>query len=149
MGAPGAELLCQWTGCTESFQDEILLEQHVVNEHILDKPSEATSCLWTNCSGPNFKDQEDMMQHVRNHVNGATSCDVYAIATSATAPTSIDNSEITGTALAAAYLLRQLAKDPHSHEYFRPFEMELLAAAKRRPNLAPHIESIFSYFKVS
>lgn len=121
-----------------------------MSDHVRDKPSDAMSCLWTDCGRPHFNDQKDMMQHVRTHFNGATSCDVHAVATSVTAATSsIDDSEITGTALASAYLLRQLAKDPQSHEYFKPFEMELLIAAKRRPNLAPHIESMFSHFNMS
>ncbi|ORX48283.1 hypothetical protein DM01DRAFT_1338752 [Hesseltinella vesiculosa] len=62
----GCDLLCQWTDCTQTFQDELRLQQHVLEEHI--ESNDEDTCLWTDCGKEEvFQDKEDIATHLRVH----------------------------------------------------------------------------------
>ncbi|KAI9497294.1 hypothetical protein BDB00DRAFT_23225 [Zychaea mexicana] len=178
----GAEMLCQWTDCSQTFGDELLLQRHVIRDHVgmhqhdvatgvgvgeaeqeeeeeaeAGARARALECMWTDCadSMQEFKDRgeitthlrshfdEEQQQQQRNHSNNNSSAAMMGDTMA------VDHSDIKGIALVAAHLLRQLSKDPESHDYFMPYEQELLAIAKKRPKLAPHIRYMFSNFSIS
>ncbi|KAG0188082.1 Chromatin structure-remodeling complex protein rsc9 [Apophysomyces sp. BC1034] len=136
----GSELLCQWTDCSQTFSDELHLQRHVIKDHIgySDKTSE---CMWTDCAdSQEFRGKDEMASHLSTHFE-------HEQASIHTTPTFyIDNSDVQGTALVAAHLLRLLSKDAHSHVYFMPYEKELTIIAQQRPKLAPYIRAMFSSF---
>ncbi|KAI7849798.1 hypothetical protein BDC45DRAFT_519638 [Circinella umbellata] len=189
----GAEMLCQWTNCSQTFGDELLLQRHVIRDHVGmhqhdmtelgEETPAATSetgetgtggagemleCMWTDCadSMQEFKDRGEITTHLRSHFdeeqqqqyqqlhnnnsnNHQYQHNSYMMNMSNSNGHNnmiIDYSDIKGIALVAANLLRQLSKDPESHDYFKPYEQELLALARRRPRLGPHIKYIFSKF---
>lgn len=123
--------MCQWTNCSQSFNDEQLLQTHVLHEHI---PTTTSNCLWTNCEEDNsFQDPNELTVHVRDsHLPGY-----------------VDNSDIQGVALVAAQLLKVLSRNPNSHVCFMPYEQELVMMTRKRPKLTPYIETMFSNFRVT
>ncbi|KAI9270219.1 hypothetical protein EDC94DRAFT_598475 [Helicostylum pulchrum] len=127
----GSELMCQWTNCSQSFNDEQLLQTHVLHEHI---PATTSNCLWTNCEEDNsFQDPNELTVHVRDsHLPGY-----------------VDTSDIQGVALVAAQLLKVLSRNPNSHVCFMPYEQELVMMTRKRPKLTPYIETMFSNFRVA
>lgn len=128
----GSELMCQWTNCSKSFEDEQLLQTHVLHDHI---PTATSNCLWTNCQEEEnaFRDPTELTVHVRDsHLPGY-----------------IDPSEIQGVALVAAQLLKILSRSPNSHVCFMPYEQELVMMTRKRPKLSPFIETMFSNFRVA
>lgn len=123
--------MCQWTNCSQSFDDEQLLQSHVLHDHI---PSVASSsnCMWTDCDDA-FRDPNELSSHVKDsHLPGFT-----------------DNSDIQGVALVAAQLLKVLSRNPNSHVCFMPYEQELVMMTRRRPKLTPFIETMFSNFRIA
>ncbi|KAI9244958.1 hypothetical protein BDA99DRAFT_448167 [Phascolomyces articulosus] len=132
----GAEMLCQWTNCSQTFGDELLLQRHVIRDHV----EEILECMWTDCadSMQEFKDRGEIATHLRSHFDEEQQQQHHHH--------HMDHSDIKGIALVAVRLLRQLSKDPESHDYFMPYEQELLALAKKRPKMAPHVRYIFSKF---
>lgn len=151
----GAELMCQWTNCSQSFEDELHLQRHVIQEHVgaNEADIDGFECMWTNCANTmhEFKDKDEMAMHLGTHFDDGQQ---IAVPVSHTmngddGTTMIDYSEPQGIAFVAAHLLRQLSKDPHSHHYFMPYETELLAIARRQPKMAPHIQSMFSHFSIA
>ncbi|KAK4512077.1 uncharacterized protein ATC70_013320 [Mucor velutinosus] len=128
----GSELMCQWTNCSQSFDDEQLLQSHVLHDHI---PSVASSsnCMWIDCDDASFRDPNELSSHVKDsHLPGFT-----------------DNSDIQGVALVAAQLLKVLSRNPNSHVCFMPYEQELVMMTRRRPKLTPFIETMFSNFRIA
>ncbi|KAI8639476.1 hypothetical protein BD408DRAFT_349929 [Parasitella parasitica] len=127
----GNELMCQWTNCSQSFDDEQLLQSHVLHDHI-PSASSSSNCMWTDCDNA-FRDPNELSFHVKSsHLPGFT-----------------DNSDIQGVALVAAQLLKILSRNPNSHVCFMPYEQELVMMTRRRPNLTPFIEAMFSNFRVA
>ncbi|CAO3590736.1 unnamed protein product [Absidia cylindrospora] len=61
----GSDILCQWTNCSKSFQDDISLQRHVLHDHI---ESSDDICMWTDCekTGP-FNDKVEIATHLRTH----------------------------------------------------------------------------------
>lgn len=122
--------MCQWVNCSQSFHDEQMLESHILHDHV-QQPKEA-NCLWVNCD-THYSTTNELSTHIQqNHL-----------------PVYIDNSEIEGVALVAVQLLKVLSKNPNSHGSFMPHEQELALMSKRRPKLAPYIQSIFSNFTIT
>ena len=58
----------------------------------------------------------------------------------------IDDAEVQGVALVVAHLLQLLSKDPESHVFFLPYELEIAAIGFQRPKLATTIRSMFANF---
>ncbi|KAI8343252.1 hypothetical protein BC941DRAFT_89981 [Chlamydoabsidia padenii] len=59
------DILCQWTNCSQTFQDEILLQRHVLHDHI---DSSDDMCMWTDCEKLEpFNDKIDIATHLRTH----------------------------------------------------------------------------------
>ncbi|KAI9321288.1 hypothetical protein BX666DRAFT_961032 [Dichotomocladium elegans] len=141
----GAEMMCQWTDCSKVFEDEMHLQRHILQDHVGEyQQVDGMECMWTDCADTlqEFKDKDEMVTHLGTHFDAGIDL---------TPPlphhvVDIDHSEPKGVALVAAYLLRQLSKDRESHRYFIPYENELLAIARRRPKMAPHIQYMFSHF---
>ncbi|KAF7727037.1 Chromatin structure-remodeling complex protein rsc9 [Apophysomyces ossiformis] len=136
----GSELLCQWTDCSQTFSDELNLQRHVIRDHI-GQSDKTSGCMWIDCAeSQEFRGKDEMASHLSTHFE-------HEQGPVQTSPTFyIDNSDIQGTALVAAHLLRLLSKDAHSHVYFMPYEKELTVIAQQRPKLAPYIRSMFSSF---
>lgn len=127
----GNELMCQWTNCSQSFDDEQLLQSHVLHDHI-PAASSLSNCKWTDCDDA-FRDPNELSLHVKDsHL-----------------PRFTDDSDIQGVALVAAQLLKVLSRNPNSHVCFMPYEQELVMMAKRRPKLTPFIETMFSNFRIA
>lgn len=127
----GSDLMCQWTNCDQSFDNEQLLQAHVLDDHL---PT-TTSCMWNNCESDDslFQDQGELTSHIQHsHLLGYT-----------------DDSDIQGVALVAAQLLKVLSRNQDSHVRFMPYERELILMTKRRPKLTSFIESMFSNFQHS
>lgn len=126
------ELMCHWVNCSQSFRDELTLRNHILHEHV-EQPNEA-NCLWMDCdTHVEFSDRNELSTHIqKSHL-----------------PLYIDNSEIEGVALVAVQLLKELSKNPNSHSFFIPHEQELVLLSKRRPKLAPYIESMFANFTIA
>lgn len=180
-------MLCQWTNCSQTFNDELLLQRHVIRDHVgmhqhdmtgageeapaaeagetgIGGTGEMLGCMWTDCadSMQEFKDRGEITTHLRSHFDeeqqqqyqhnnhqyqhehGSYMMDISNC--NGNNNMIIDYSDIKGIALVAANLLRQLSKDPESHDYFKPYEQELLLLARKRPRLGPHIKYIFSKF---
>ncbi|KAI8374491.1 uncharacterized protein BYT42DRAFT_615650 [Radiomyces spectabilis] len=141
----GSEILCQWTNCSQTFHDEILLQRHVLQDHIESSNNEAFGCMWTDCDN-SFEDKDAIASHFHSHL------DAYPHTSRSASVSSIDNvdtSDVQGIALVAAHLLRLLSKDPQSHIYFMPYERELTVIAEQKPKLRPYIRSMFSSFRVA
>lgn len=106
--------------------------------------------MWTGCADTpqEFKHKGQIASHLRTHFG-----DVPGTSSSSKQQQSsasyVDTSDVKGVALVAAHLLVQLSKDPYSHQYFIPYEMELLAIAQQRPKLASYIQSMFSNFCIA
>ncbi|KAI8093857.1 uncharacterized protein BX664DRAFT_330754 [Halteromyces radiatus] len=160
----GADVLCQWTDCSQTFQDEILLQRHILQDHM---ESSDDICMWTDCEQAEpFNDKLDIAAHLRKHFGDdqqqTSSAEMVPTLASlslsstqqpqSSSPQStispIDTSPIRGISLVAAHLLRQLSKDPKSHIYFMPYERELLLIAQQRPKLTPFIQPMFSNFRL-
>ncbi|KAI8090156.1 uncharacterized protein B0P05DRAFT_529586 [Gilbertella persicaria] len=126
----GSELMCQWTNCTQRFNNEQLLQYHVLHDHL---PSSHTNCLWMDCDqDSSFSDPNELTLHIKDsHLNSY-----------------VDTSDIEGIALVAAQLLNLLSTLPNSHVAFMPYEQELATMTKKRPKSAPFIEFMFSNFSV-
>ncbi|KAI8883487.1 hypothetical protein K501DRAFT_219198 [Backusella circina FSU 941] len=124
----GSELMCLWQNCSEEFQTEHSLQNHVLQDHI--GSYSENNCKWMDCDiGSN--NQVELDSHIRqSHF-------------------SIIDEEIQGVALLAVQLLKILSQNPNSHMAFMPYESELLAASRKRPQLKPLIEEIFSNFDYS
>ncbi|KAI8064152.1 hypothetical protein BC940DRAFT_306279 [Gongronella butleri] len=70
----GCDLLCQWTDCSQTFRDELQLQQHVLEKHIETKNDD--QCLWTNCGKQEvFTDKEGVATHLRSHFDNDLLCD--------------------------------------------------------------------------
>jgi hypothetical protein len=125
--------MCQWTNCSQSFEDEQLLQSHVLHEHI---PTSTSNCMWMDCDEEDisFRDPNELTTHVRD---------------SHLPPGYIDTSDIQGVALVAAQLLKVLSRNPNSHVSFMPYEQELVMMTKKRPQLTPWIETMFSNFRIA
>lgn len=125
--------MCQWTNCSQSFNDEQLLQTHVLHEHIPTNDLDS-NCMWTDCNEDNsFRDPNELTVHVRDsHLPGY-----------------IDTSEIQGVALVAAQLLKALSRNPNSHVCFMPYEQELVMMTSKRPKLTPYIQTMFSNFRIA
>lgn len=125
--------MCQWTNCSESFNDEQLLQTHVLHDHIPTHEVDS-NCMWTDCEADNaFRDPGELTVHVRDsHLPGY-----------------IDTSEVQGVALVAAQLLKTLSRNPNSHVCFMPYEQELVMMTSKRPALAPYIQTMFSNFRIA
>ncbi|KAI8144081.1 hypothetical protein BJV82DRAFT_608252 [Fennellomyces sp. T-0311] len=153
----GTEMLCQWTDCSQTFGDELLLQRHVIRDHVgmhqhdgIGGGAEeggALECMWTDCADSiqEFKDKSEIATHLRSHFDD----EQHSNAVNMMGSMLLDDSDVKGIALVAARLLRQLSKDPESHHYFMPYEQELLAIAKKRPKMAPHIQYVFANFSMS
>ncbi|KAL0137490.1 hypothetical protein V8B55DRAFT_1528739 [Mucor lusitanicus] len=131
----GNELMCQWTNCSQSFDDEQLLQSHVLHDHIpsVAAAKSSSNCMWTDCDNGSFRDPNELSCHVKDsHLPGFT-----------------DNSDIQGVALVAAQLLKVLSRNPNSHVCFMPYEQELVMMTRRRPKLTPFIETMFSNFRIA
>ncbi|CDH56889.1 hypothetical protein RO3G_07482 [Lichtheimia corymbifera JMRC:FSU:9682] len=67
----GAELMCQWTNCSQSFEDELHLQRHVIQEHVGAHEADINGfeCMWTNCANTvhEFKDKDEMAMHLGTH----------------------------------------------------------------------------------
>ena len=130
--------MCQWTNCSQSFEDEQLLQSHVLHEHIPSPQSTATSslssnCMWIDCDKDNITDTNELTVHIKDsHLPGY-----------------MDTSDVQGVALVAAQLLKVLSRNPKSHVSFMPYEQELVMMTRKRPNLTPYIETIFSNFRIA
>jgi hypothetical protein len=130
--------MCQWTNCSQSFNDEQLLQSHILRDHIPSSSATAndnnSACMWMDCDQNDaFQDTSELTSHIKNsHLLGFT-----------------DNSDIQGVALVAAQLLKVLSRNPNSHVCFMPYEQELVSMARRRPKLIPFIETMFSNFRVA
>ncbi|KAG2205434.1 hypothetical protein INT47_007219 [Mucor saturninus] len=129
----GSELMCQWTNCSESFNDEQLLQTHVLHDHIPTHEVDS-NCMWMDCDEDNaFRDPGELTVHVRDsHLPGY-----------------IDTSEVQGVALVAAQLLKTLSRNPNSHVCFMPYEQELVMMTSKRPALTPYIQTMFSNFRIA
>ncbi|KAI9480336.1 MAG: hypothetical protein EXX96DRAFT_617314 [Benjaminiella poitrasii] len=129
----GSELMCQWTNCSQSFNNPQMLQSHVLHDHI-PSTSVNSSCMWLDCDQDNaFEDSFELSSHIRSsHLPGF-----------------IDNSDIQGVALVAAQLLKVLSRNSNSHVAFMPYEQELALMVQRRPKLKPYIETMFSNFRIS
>lgn len=129
--------MCQWTNCSQSFDDEQLLQSHVLHDHIPSAISSTSisNCMWMDCEEEDhlFRDPNELTTHVRD---------------SHLPPGYIDTSEIQGVALVAAQLLKVLSKNPSSHVAFMPYEQELVMMTRKRPKLTPFIEVMFSNFRI-
>lgn len=125
--------MCQWTNCSESFNDEQLLQTHVLHDHIPTNDLDS-NCMWTDCEEDNsFRDPSELSVHVQDsHLPGY-----------------IDTSEIQGVALVAAQLLKTLSRNPNSHVSFMPYEQELVMMTSKRPKLTPYIQTMFSNFRIA
>lgn len=128
----GSELMCQWTNCSESFDNAQLLQTHILHDHL----STTTSCMWSDCKDDHlFRDRGELTDHVQHsHLLNSN----YT-----------DNSDIQGVALVAAQLLKVLSQNPNSHVRFMPYEQELIMMTKIRPKLLPYIECMFSNFQIA
>ncbi|KAI8975956.1 hypothetical protein BDB01DRAFT_804790 [Pilobolus umbonatus] len=125
----GSELVCEWTDCSQSFEDIQLFQSHVLHDHI---SSNQGSCKWTNCDNGSFSNRNELTFHIQNsHL-----------------PFYMDTSEIEGVSLVAAKLLEVLSRNPNSHVAFMPYEEELVNMSKKRPKLLPFIEDMFSNFQM-
>ncbi|CEG67775.1 hypothetical protein RMATCC62417_04154 [Rhizopus microsporus] len=126
------ELMCQWTNCSESFDNAQLLQTHILHDHL---PT-TTSCMWSDCKDDHlFRDRGELTDHVQHsHLLNSN----YT-----------DNSDIQGVALVAAQLLKVLSQNPNSHVRFMPYEQELIMMTKIRPKLLPYIECMFSNFQIA
>lgn len=131
-GIVGSELMCQWTNCSESFDNAQLLQTHILHDHL---PT-TTSCMWSDCKDDHlFRDRGELTDHVQHsHLLNSN----YT-----------DNSDIQGVALVAAQLLKVLSQNPNSHVRFMPYEQELIMMTKIRPKLLPYIECMFSNFQIA
>ncbi|KAI9281905.1 hypothetical protein BY458DRAFT_498390 [Sporodiniella umbellata] len=125
----GSDLMCQWTNCNQTFDNQKLLQTHVLDDHL-----PTTSCMWNNCESEDFfRDPGELTNHIQHsHLLSY-----------------IDDSDIQGVALVAAQLLKVLSQNPSSHVRFMPYERELILMIKKRPKLTPFIESMFSNFQLS
>ncbi|KAL0092940.1 hypothetical protein J3Q64DRAFT_1633182, partial [Phycomyces blakesleeanus] len=129
-------VFCQWENCTMPFDDEVLLHQHVLNDH--SKPDKCNI-------GSNSKDIScDSLQQPLTPVS-VTSSPVSPSTTYA----NIDSSDIKGVALVAVHLLRLLSQQTQSQPYFTPYEKDLTTLAEQKPKLAFHIWSMFSTFTLA
>jgi hypothetical protein len=91
--------------------------------------------MWTDCDqeDTSFRDPNELTVHIRDsHLPGY-----------------IDTSEIQGVALVAAQLLKVLSRTANSHVCFMPYEQELVMMTRKRPNLTPYIETMFSNFRIA
>ncbi|CAO3617190.1 unnamed protein product [Cunninghamella blakesleeana] len=172
----GSDILCQWTNCSQTFQDELLLQRHILNDHI---ERNIDTCKWTDCGkSTSFNDKMDIAIHLRSHF-GDDGEHHKNISSSETIPKNnnynnnsnsddkgndntdnnnnnnndnnqltIDTSSVRGISLVAAHLLCQLSKDPKSHVYFMPYERELTLISQQRPKLTSYIQTIFSNFQI-
>lgn len=126
--------MCQWTDCSQRFDDEQLLQTHVLHDHI--PSSNANSnCMWTDCDkdANTFRDPNELTLHIQDsHLPGYT-----------------DTSDIQGVALVAAQLLKILSRTPNSHVPFMPYEQELMMMTRKRPKLTPYIKTMFSNFRIA
>ncbi|CAO3649689.1 unnamed protein product [Mucor hiemalis] len=130
----GSELMCQWTDCSQRFDDEQLLQTHVLHDHIPSSNSNS-NCMWIDCAEDEntFRDPNELTLHIQDsHLPGYT-----------------DPSDIQGVALVAAQLLKILSRTPNSHVSFMPYEQELVMMTRKRPKLTPYIKTMFSNFRIA
>lgn len=126
--------MCQWTDCSQRFDDEQLLQTHVLHDHIPSSNSNS-NCMWIDCAEDEntFRDPNELTLHIQDsHLPGYT-----------------DPSDIQGVALVAAQLLKILSRTPNSHVSFMPYEQELVMMTRKRPKLTPYIKTMFSNFRIA
>ncbi|KAI8984216.1 hypothetical protein BDF20DRAFT_905241 [Mycotypha africana] len=155
------ELMCQWNNCSESFHDEELLQNHILNKHMTSRKINGngsfspSSCQWSNDGlGNSFRDKQELSSHIKasHFMQNVQQKQVQQQQQKNFDSVSgfVDHSDIQGVALVAAQLLNILSQSTvNSHMLFMPYERELMLMKRKRPKLSPFIDAIFSNFRVS
>ncbi|RUS18584.1 hypothetical protein BC937DRAFT_88593 [Endogone sp. FLAS-F59071] len=148
---------CQWTGCSENFEDESQLYRHVLDTHI-SKDAVSFDCQWINCRRlpqgctsrsivvAHFKTHFPLIRWTKPSPPGTQQQRRWSLVNNS--PILVDDSEVYGVPLTTALVLRNLARPRKNMVHFLPFEKELSLLSIQRPKLAKYILNILTELKI-